>query len=336
MIKPPLSARLDQLLKRYQDKVSQVQLDLPLVPQAPAPRRQEPLHFEAARSPSLLGTDDARPVPQAPLTRSPAPAPGPVWSRGRWAWLAGLLLAAAAAIVWLWRGHPSLDEAPAYRAFPITGSALHGLAWRDGRLASVDSANGNLVLFDAEARRLRSTERLADPAPAGLAWVDKSFWSTGQEHNAIFRQKAGPERGRQRIYATPNRSPAALAGDDDNLWAADARVPVVYRYLVGLSLIGASLSPLNQYDLPGAPAAGLHAADGLLWVLDSHSRRLTRYAYEAGTLSAKDSVDLSARIPAAAVSGLEVGGGFLWVLTTKPAVLHRFSLRGLSWQSAGP
>ena len=137
----------------------------------------------------------------------------------------------------------------------------------------------------------------------------------------------------RRIYATPTRLPSALAGDIENLWAADAKAGVLYRYLIGHSLNGVSLTPLNQYNLAGATAAGLHAADGRLWVLDSQSRRLTRYNYDAGTLSAVDSADLGARLPTgAAVSGLVVGGDCLWVLTAEPAVLHRFALRELRWQ----
>jgi hypothetical protein len=209
------------------------------------------------------------------------------------------------------------------------------LAWRDDKLAAVDADNQALIFFNAEGRKLGTAERFPNQAPAGLSWADGDFWSTEKGRSAISLHDQTPEHGVRRIYATPTRSPAALAGDNENLWVADAQAAVVYRYLLGHSLNGTSLTPLNQYNLTGAPAAGLHVADGKLWELDSQSRRLTRYSYDAATLSPEDSVDLGSRLPAkAAISGLAVGGDYLWILTAEPAVLHRFALRELRWQSS--
>jgi len=269
------------------------------------------------------------PVQEQPRERR-TPAQGVAKTRNR-AWLAVPALALAAAA--LWWGYSRFEEAPTYRSFSLARTAVGGLAWREGRLVIADSEDRLLLLYGVDGQRIETKESINASDLAGLAWADGSFWSTGRGRSAIFQHDHTPEHGVRRIYAAPNRLPAALAGDNENLWTADAQAAVVYRYLIGHSLSGVSLTPLNQYNLTGAPAAGLYAAEARLWVLDSHSRRLTRHSYDAGTLSAVDAVDLASRLPAgAAVKGLVAGGDFLWVLTAEPATLHRFALRGLSWQ----
>lgn len=333
MPEAPLAARFDALLKRYQDQLSRLPIDLSLEPQAPTAGPDQPAPTAPAPTPSPAWA--ARTMPLTPPPRNRPLRPKPVWRLGRWSWLAGLSLAAGAAAAW-W-GYLRLQEKPAYQAFPVPGTAWRGLVWQDGTLAASDTASGGLVVLDHEARRLKSEEKLAAVTLDDLAWTNGSFWSTAHGRQAVFRHEAKPEHGVERVYTTPDRFPEALAADGDDLWAADAKSPVVYRYLIGRALTGASLSPLNRYDLPGAPAASLHAAESRLWVLDSRGRRLTRYGYDGGTLAPIDAVELGGRIPPKAqVSGLTVGGGFLWVLTAKPAVLHRFSLRDLVWRPARP
>jgi hypothetical protein len=389
-----LSARFDKLLKRYQEKLELLELDLPIAPETPAPaeepappteprqtdaalpqtpapeppRPAEPLPqdqpaavlpaaetSEAAPSgatpirdePPAAPVDDlqlpsipAQPLPMpedsrpTPAVAAEAPAetaaPQPDRGFGRAALWAALSLAVAAII---WSSFPSLGIKSPYRAFVLPGTAARGLAWQEGRLAAVDAESQSLLLWDIDGKRLKSAEHFSNPAPVDLVWADGAFWSTEVGSHAILQHDPDPQHGIRRSFDTPNRWPSALAADNEDLWAADATAAVVYRYLIGRSLNGTSLTPLNLYDLPGATAAGLYAANGLLWVLDSQSRRLTRYSYETGSLLAADAVDLAERLPAgAAVSGLVVGGQYLWVLSADPAVLHRFALQGLRWQ----
>ena len=358
-----LSARFDILLKRYQEKLSLLQLDLPSAPDVP----DAPETPAAVAEPAVMRSEEPKaPVAELPaweppaLRETPRPSPTPVPMRGeepalaarqpapkparttapaaaatprswRARWLAGSVLVLAAA----WWGYGRFGEAPAYRSFSLARTAVRGLSWREGKLVVADADDRFLLLYDTQGRRLDSKETINAPDLEDLAWVDGAFWSTAQGRSAIFQHDQNLEHGVRRIYATPNRLPAALSGDNENLWAADAQAAVVYRYLIGHSLNGVSLTPLNQYNLTGAPAANLYAAEGRLWILDSPTRRLTRYSYDAGTLAAVDAADLGSRLPpGAAVKGLVVGGDFLWVLTAEPAVLHRFALRGLRWQSA--
>lgn len=376
MAEDPLSTRFEGLLKRYKEKLELLDLDLPVpgeapgqapappkAPEEPAPPAQpepEPEPILPVKEPEPVLPDwDApsmqesapppKPEPELPAWEPPAmresdppprpaaakrpPAKGQVLPR-RKLWPAALALAAlAAALAW---GYLRFAQEPGYRTFSLSQASASGLSWREGKIVAADAEERRLLVFAKDGRRLESQEGISADGLGDLSWADNAFWSTSAGRSAIFQHADPPDHPVRRIYATPNRKPSALAGDNENLWASDAQAAVVYRYLIGHSLNGVSLTPLNQYNLPGAPAASLHASDGLLWVLDG-TRRLTRYSYDAGTLSARDSVELGARLPAGAeVRGMTRGEDQLWILTARPTVLHRFALKSLPWQPARP
>ena len=345
MAEDPLSTRFEGLLKRYKEKLELLDLDLPApgqAPKEPAPPAQpepEPILPLKEPEPALPDWDAPsmqessppprpEPAPQLPDWESPhmeetsppqrqvqAPPQKAVPAQkaaqqkilpGRKLWPAALALAAlAAALAW---GYLRFAQEPDYRAFSLSRTEVRGMAWREGRVVVADASNRFLLLFDSAGRRLDSKESLSAEELSDLCWADGTFWSTKPGRSAVFQHDDTQEHGVRRVYATPNRLPGPLAGDNENLWAADAKAAVLYRYLIGRSLNGVSLTPLNQYNLPGGAAEGLHVSEGLLWALDAETRRLTRYAYDAGTLSARDSVDLSARLPAgAAIHGMAAG-----------------------------
>jgi hypothetical protein len=353
-----LSARFEGLLKRYREKLELLDLDLPAPTEtppkppeepAPVPREEAPPEPEPAVQESVRPGPEEPPLPPAPElpaweqpslresgpperpASAPVPAPKPPRRDGKPAALA-LLASLAAALVW---GLLNFADEPAYRAFSLSRTQVRGLAWREGKVVVADAEERFLLLYKEDGRRLDSKESIDSSDLSDLCWADGAFWSTKPGRRAIFQHDDPPEHGVRRIYATPGRLPAPLAGDNENLWAADAAAAVLYRYLIGHSLNGVSLTPLNQYNLPGGTAAGLHISEGRLWVLDAGSRRLTRYAYDAGTLSAQDSVELGLRLPSGAtIHGMVAGGDYLWVLTSEPAVLHRFALKSLAWKGA--
>jgi hypothetical protein len=352
-----LSARFEGLLKRYKEKLELLDLDLPAPTEAPpkppeepapVPREEAPPEPEPAVQESVRPGPEEPPLPPAPelpaweqpsLRESgppqrpaSAPVPAPKPPRRNWKLAALALAALAAGLGW---SLLNFADEPAYRAFSLSRAEVRGLAWHEGQVVVADAAERFLLLYGDDGRRLDSEESINSEDLSDLCWADGTFWSTKPGRSAIFQHGEPPEHGVRRIYATPGRLPAALTGDNENLWAADAKAAVLYRYLIGHSLNGVSLTPLNQYNLPNGIAAGLHASQGLLWVLDAESRRLTRYGYDAGTLSARDSAELGARVPAGSViHGLAAGGDYLWVLTAQPATLHRFALKSLAWQGA--
>ena len=404
-----LSARFDKLLKRYQDKLQALQLDLPPVeepleaPPQPSPAPEEPYAQPEPPSPPQTPKMEPEPETMVPQQEPPEPAavfsplpqpdpapetkPGPSAEQpplpqaaaledkeepavavvvepphapGRHssfpdeltprpiatpaaprkflrAALRPIAMALAAAAVVIWWSYRQLAEPAAYQAFPFSAQAPRGLAWSDGRLVAADAQSQALLFFDADGKKLASSASLSNPALSALTWADGAFWSTQQDRSAIFQHDADAEHRIRRIYATANRHPLALASDNENLWVSDAQVAVVYRYLIGRSLNGTSLTPLSQYNVEGGPAAGLYAGDGLLWVLDTQSRHLRRYRYDAGTLTAVDTLDLGLRLhDAGGLAGMTVGQDCLWVLTSNPAALHRFALGELHWESARP
>ncbi|MDD5656583.1 MAG: hypothetical protein PHF00_04940, partial [Elusimicrobia bacterium] len=116
-------------------------------------------------------------------------------------------------------------------------------------------------------------------------------------------------------------------------WAGEARAGMVYRYIIVHCLTGTSLTPLNQYPLPGAAPGGLFSSGGLLWVLDSATRKLTRYRFDAAGLTPADETNLSGALTGPPAS-MTLSPDALWVLVSSPPSLHRFALDRLSWKAA--
>ncbi|HAM34453.1 MAG TPA: hypothetical protein DEB40_13755 [Elusimicrobia bacterium] len=269
-----------------------------------------------------LATPPPRAVVSKPGSRAPRRFPWP------YALAAALMLAAAAS----WWGYRE-TALPAHQAFALAPAQLRGLVLRDNRLYSTDPQSQILMGFKADGRKLKAEGKLANPVLGQMAWIDGAFWSSSLGREVLYQHGAGPEHGVSRTYTTPNRHPFALCSDGDDLWVGDSQSNLAYRYLIGHSLTGTALTPLNQYTLPGGAPAGLHAADSLLWVLYSQSRHLARYRYDSGTIKPVDETDLSLWLPLVhPVAGMTADSSTLWVLTDSPTTLHRFDLRQLRWK----
>lgn len=409
-----LSARFDRLLKHYQSKIDDLQLDIPEIPApeepapektpepppaAPRPAEPEPKPEAAvlqaytemrlgappepepdpARvpgpepAPAPLPTQPAWPSPEPtplppPVSEPPAeeappvravytPQPAPAYQTwpGRYppvpqaaagpqrrrrvslgVWTAAIAAVAAVAGVlsfWLY----GRMQSSFYQAIPVAADKVRGLTWKDGRVYTADYQSQTLLAYDERGKALKTEENISNAGTGGITWADGTLWSTEIGRNAIYQHAPGPDNRIHRIYATPNRRPLSLCSDGDNIWAADAQASLAYRYLIGHSLIGTSLTPLNQYALPGAAPARLHATEGLLWVLDPKSLRLSRYRYDTGSLQLADSADLSAWLTAASqIEGMTASPAHLWILTGAPPTLHRFDLAHIKWGGAKP
>jgi hypothetical protein len=362
----PVEDEFDVLLKRCNQRLSEITLELPdfeSVSPARVPKialAPEPARPTAAVRPQFQAAPRALPPP------APAPEPSPVAPPRHAAPEPPEEIEVFPPLIVRARTPPPAPlprvEAPAQAkhpaepararvraAAPLAAAAVAVLAafviWGARRPAaevtlSVAGADAMAVrpegdLLVARGRALLTLspkgaelarKELAAPV-VGLRWTPGSLWSVDGIAAEITERRDGE---RPTIFHL-NHVPTGLYAKGNTLWTQEKSGHAIHQYLVSRSILGALLQPLDLLELPGITAETFAFDDsGALWIVDGETRSLYKMRADGGSYRAVQRAALSPLLgPSGAINGLSIDGDGVWLLS-RPADGGPAALRRIS------